>query len=74
MAADPPQLSIRIDLSAIERWSPYIPILSDEEREAAYIRARIGLKAEMEKLVVGHNWVVHVSDGEQFYSSDSLGS
>lgn len=66
-----PQLSIRIDPSAIRRWGSSIPILSDHEREAAYARARMVLKAEMETLVVNHGWVLHVSQGELFESSDN---
>ena len=71
-----PQLSISIDPSAIKRsgWSSRIPILSDHEREAAYARARMVLKAEMEALVVNHGWLLHISQGEFFESSDGLGS
>lgn len=69
-----PQLFIYIDPSAIKRSSSRIPILSDHEREAAYARARMFLKAEMETLVVNHDWLLHINQGEFFESSDGLGS
>jgi len=69
-----PLLLISIRPSAIREWSSRIPILSDHEREAAYARARMVLKAEMEKLVVNHGWVLQISQGELFEYSDSLES
>jgi len=62
-----PQLSIYINPSAIKSWSSRIPILSDREREAAYARARMVLKAEMETLVVNHGWLLHISQGQDWF-------
>ena len=67
-----PQLYIYINPSAIKHWSTRIPILSDHEREAAYARARMVLKAEVEALVINHGWLLHINKGEFFESSDSL--
>ena len=69
-----PLLLISIRPSAIRTWSSPIPVVSDHEREAAYARARMVLKAEMEKLVVNHGWVLKISQGELFEDSDSLES
>ncbi|KIM38643.1 hypothetical protein M413DRAFT_29893 [Hebeloma cylindrosporum] len=64
----PSCLYIFLKSSGINRYpGSRIPMSSDSEREMAYIRSRVYLKAEMEKLINNHGWVLKTNGAEDWF-------